>query len=112
MPPWFSHSVAIVRDALYHCEAGSNSTKRLDPGGIEPEVKSSIKGICGTVETQSQLGLKRTSGFRCVWVYSWCEHPNLNRSVLCVGLMVNGNVKEARPEESETAERRFPALRG
>ncbi len=41
----------MVREALYHREVGSNSIKRLDPGGIGPLVKSSINGIRGTTRT-------------------------------------------------------------
>ena len=51
----------MVKQELYHCEAGSNSIRILEPGGILVVVRSSIRGILGTAEHET---MDSCSGFR------------------------------------------------
>ncbi len=51
-----SQPAAIDVHALYHCEEGSNSTKKLVPEGTGPLSRSSINGIRGTAFTKIVLG--------------------------------------------------------
>jgi len=43
----------MLIEALYHCDVGSNSTKRLEPSGTASLVKSSINGIRGIIITNN-----------------------------------------------------------